>query len=321
MDLTERAEVVCFGMVMPATILVVDEFPARNTGTTWNQKTEFISDDAAIVAILLKKWGVQSGLICTALGDDPAGRSTVRQLSESGVLGEFRTSADIETSFELNVSDRSGGRTYFWRRDPRVLATLDTADLSMISGARMLYADWYDGDHTLRALREARRLDVPVFFNFEHGHEDSALLARFAPDITICQAVTDAAQLGNDAMGVAQRLLDAGVSLALVTMAEHGCLAVTRQATLYVQAPKVEVVDGCGAGATFSAGYQFGLVKGWDMEACLKFAVAAASLGCTRLGPVAFPVAQVQALAASLELHRDPAPDMWRGSVTDTIEM
>jgi sugar/nucleoside kinase (ribokinase family) len=295
-------------MVTPATVLVVEEFPGWNTGTTWSQKTDFISDDAAIVAILLKRWGVQTGLICTTLGDDPAGRNTVQQLSDAGVQGDFRVSRDVETPFELNVSDRSGGRTYFWRRDPKVLATLDTADLSMIRGARLLYADWYDGDHALRALREAKRLDVPVFFNLEHGHEDSELLARVAPDVTICQAVTDAAQLQNDAMGVAQKLLDAGVSVALVTMAERGCLAATHQATMYVKAPTVDVVDGCAAGATLSAGYQFGLVKGWEMEECLRFAVAAASLQCTRPGPVAFPVAQVRALAASLEVGAETAP-------------
>ena len=302
----DHVDVVCFGMVTPATVLAVDELPDWNTGTIWNHKAEFISDDAAIVAILLRKWGVQTGLICTTLGDDSAGRNTVRELAELGVMGDFRVSPEIETPFELNVSDRSGGRTYLWKRDPNVLATLDTADLSMIGGAQMLYADWYDGDHTLRPLREAGRLNVPVFFNFEHGHEDAELLARIAPQITICQAVTDAAQLQSDATSVALKLLDAGVSVALVTMAERGCLAVARQATLFARAPEVEVVDACAAGATFSAGYQYGLLNGWDMEGCLRFAVAAASLQCTRLGPEAFPVAQVQSLAASLDVERTP---------------
>ena len=105
------------------------------------------------------------------------------------------------TTYELNISDSTGGRTYFWRHDPVIMNTLETGDLSLIDGARMLYADWYDGSHVLRALKEASRLGVPVFFNFEHGHEDSELLARYAHYISVCQAVTDFAQLGDNSLG------------------------------------------------------------------------------------------------------------------------
>ena len=75
---------------------------------------------------------------------------------------------------------RPGARTYFWERAPEVLATLDTADLSLLAGAGLLYVDWYDGDHILRAMDEAIRLGMPVFLNFEHGHADSELLKRYA---------------------------------------------------------------------------------------------------------------------------------------------
>ena len=33
-----------------------------------------------------------------------------------------------------------------------MLETLDTADLSLLDGARILYVDWYDGDHIVRAI-------------------------------------------------------------------------------------------------------------------------------------------------------------------------
>ena len=297
-------ELVCFGMVTPAMLLVVDEPPDWNTGADYTHLTEFISDDAAIVAILLKKWGVQTGLIGTALGDDARGRSTVRQLEEMGIMGEFRLSSDVETPLEVNISDRAGGRSYFWRRDPQVLATLDDADLSMMRQAKMLYLDWYDGGHILRPLREAKQLGVPVFLNFEDGHLDPGLLSRYTPYMSVCQAITDAAQLGDNASEVASSLLDAAVPTVLVTLAAGGCLAATRQEWLRVHAPQVDLVDACAAGATFSAGYQYGLLKGWNMDECVRFAVAAASLSCTKVGPTAFPVAEVRALGATLKVER-----------------
>ena len=301
------AEVVCFGTLRPALLLTVDEPPAWGGRGTWNDTAEYISYDAALVALALRKWGVRTGLICTALGDDSAGREVARQMSDLDILGEFRLSPDIQTASEFIISDRTGMRTIFYKSDSRLLATLDTADLSMIAGARVLYLDWYDEGHVLRALREAGRTNVPVFFNFEHAYEDAELLARYAPYITVCQAVTDLANLerGNE-MRVASKVLEAGIPTALVTMAERGCMAVTRQTSIRVHAPTVTVVDVCAAGATFSAGYVYGLVNGWGLEDRLRFGVAAASLHCTRVGPTAFPVEEVRDLGASLTVEAGP---------------
>ena len=152
-----QPNVVCFGMITPATVLVVDEFPEHNAGAVWRERADFISDDAAIVSVLLKQWGMQTGLIGTALGDDAAGRDVAGKLSTLGVSGTFLISDQIETPYEVNISDSSGSRTYFWKKDPAILSTLDQADLSMIAGSKMVYADWYDGHHVLRAMTELRR--------------------------------------------------------------------------------------------------------------------------------------------------------------------
>ena len=293
-------EVVCFGMITPGVVLVVDRLPEHNTGTFVKQVAEFVSDDAAIVACLLRQWEVRSGLIGTALGDDPPGRKAAEQLAGLGILGEFRLSQHITTPLEVNVSDPTGARTYFWQRDPQVLATLDTAELSLMSGSQLLYVDWYDGDHILRPMTEAARLGIPVFLNLEHGHQDAETLARYGKSAAICQAVTDPAQKESDALAVARRLLEAGVGTALVTLAGDGCLAARRGKAVRAWAPTVKVVDGCGAGATFSAGLIYGYLKGWDLEGMVRFAVAAATLKCTAVGPIAFPLEEIESLASEV---------------------
>jgi len=290
-----------FGMLTPVAILVVDALPEHNTGALINAVTEFIFDDAAIVACLLRQWGVQSGLIGTAVGDDPRGREVARQLEEWGVLGEVRLSANITTPFEVDISDLTGARTYFWQRPPELLDTLDTADLSLLVGARLLYVDWYDGDHILRAMDEAARLGIPVFLNLEHGHADADILKRYAGRAAICQAVTDAAQRDcEDPLAVARKLLDAGVETALITLAEDGCLAVRGDEVIRVHAPSVKVVDGCGAGATFSTGFIYGYLMGWSLEASVRFATVAASLKVTRAGLQMFPITEIKLLASEI---------------------
>jgi ribokinase len=61
-------------------------------------------------------------------------------------------------------------------------------------------------------------------------------------------------------------------------------------------------VDGCGAGATFSTGFIYAYLKGWDLENSVRFATAAASLKVTRPGLQMFPIAEIMALAAQIEV-------------------
>ena len=296
--------VVCFGMITPARVLVVDELPDWNSGAVWTEGAEFVSDDAAIVAGLLAGWGVDVELIGSALGDDDAGRKTVETLSKMGVRGHFELRKGLETPFEVNVSDSRGGRTYYWNRRPELLRTLDDADLSALRDARMLYVDWYDAPHIERAMSHARRLGVPVFLNIEHGHQDTDTLASLAPYATVCQAVTDASQLGGDAKQVAKLLAENGVSSALITLASGGAVGMRNGALIHVEAPTLDVVDTCGAGATFSAAYINNWLKGSDLERSLRFAVAAASLKCSVVGPKAFPPREIHKLADTLSVTR-----------------
>ena len=291
-------------MITPARVLVVDRLPPWNTGTISTGGAEFISDDAAIVAGLLAAWGVSTELVGTALGDDESGRHTVRRLREMGIGGSFELRKDIETPFEINVSDSLGGRTYIWDRRPEALATLDDADLSAIEGAKLLYVDWYDSPHIIRAMRAAEAAGVPVMLNLEHGHSEAESLSALVPHATICQAVTDAAQIETNAESVAQLLMDRGVDTALVTLASGGVVGVRDEEAVHVAAPDLQPADTCGAGATFSAAYTVGLLAGADFEESLRFAVAAASLKCTVVGIKAFPQDQIRELARRLKTRR-----------------
>jgi len=294
----KSVQVVGFGMLTPVAILVVEKLPEHNTGALIKEISEFIFDDAAIVACLLRQWGMPTGIIGTAVGDDDRGHSLANQLKYWDVQSEVRFSREFKTPLEVDVSDETGARTYFWQREEKVLATLDYADLSMLDQAELLYVDWYDGDHILRAMDKAAQLKLPVFLNFEHGHMDMDILKRYAGRATICQAVTDAAQKDDGkSLDVAQKIIHTGVQTALITLAGEGSLVVQGERVLRIRAPKVKAVDGCGAGATYSAGFIFATLNHWKLEKSARFATAAASLKVTRPGLEMYPVEEILAFA------------------------
>jgi len=297
-------QVVGFGMLTPVSILVVEKLPEHNTGALIQEVSEFIFDDASIVACLLRQWDIPTGIIGTSVGDDARGHALANLLAKWDICSDVRFSRDFDTPYEVDVSDQSGARTYFWQREPKVLSTLDDADLSMLQDAEMLYVDWYDGDHIMRAMDEANRLNIPVFLNFEFGHGDPELLIKYASRATICQAVTDAAQKETcDPLEVAQKLVSSGIQTALITLAGEGSLVVKDNQILRIHAPQVKAVDGCGAGATYSAGYIYGHLKSWDLLQSVKFATAAASLKVTRPGLEMFSVDEILAYTPKIQVE------------------
>ena len=307
-----------FGMLTPVYIMALDKLPKHNTGAIVHEVSDYVYDDAAIIACNLSQWGVSAGMIGTAVGDDLLGHHVEETLESLGVQGKVRFTKKYATPLEVNVSDKKGARTYFWQRSDQILNTLDTADLSLIKKSSLVYVDWYDGEkHILRAMREAGRHNVPVFLNFEHGHKDPELLKKYAGLVTICQAVTDAAQIGKrqSMLGVARKLIKAGIQTAIITMASQGCMVLSGEEILRAIAPRVKAVDASGAGATFSSGFIYGHLNGWNLEQTVRFAIAAASLKVTRSGLDMFSVRKIQELARAVRIERM----VYRGDQFHTI--
>ena len=176
----------------------------------------------------------------------------------------------------------------------------------MLKGAKLLYVDWYDGDHIIRAMNEARRHNVPVFLNLEHGHNDPEIMEKYASRATICQAVTDAAQIGKKSamLSVAKKLLKAGIKTAIITMASQGCMVVQDDEIVRIYAPKVKAVDGSGAGATFSSGFIYAYLKKLEFGRICPLCDCSGFIEGYAFGLKMFPVKEIKAVASKLRVDR-----------------
>ena len=47
-----------FGMLTPVYIMALDRLPKHNTGAIVHQVSEYVYDDAAIIACNLRQWGI-----------------------------------------------------------------------------------------------------------------------------------------------------------------------------------------------------------------------------------------------------------------------
>lgn len=81
-----------------------------------------------------------------------------------------------------------------------------------------------------------------------------------------------------------RKLLTAGPSMVALKQGEKGCKVFTQEAELEVPSYPVTEVDPTGAGDCFDAGFVYGLLSGWDLARCARFANAVGALTVTKQG-------------------------------------
>ena len=304
--LPATGDVVCFGYLTYCLLLMVADLPPKNGGALVLDTVDTVGDDAAVIGSILSKWGVPTRFISSPVGNDYHGEKVVKHLKAWGVDVEHRVGEGLTTPLEVGIVDASGARTYFQRRDPPAADALTAPSHAQLSGAGMLYVDWYDGPGVLTAMETASSQGAPVFLNLESQYDNCAVLPGLLRHASICQVSMDEPGAPGDPVDVARSLIDQGVGTVLVTLGVHGCVVARGRQAFGIWSPKVRVVDGYGAGAAFSAGIIYGLRAGWSLESSAKFASAYAGLKCQLMGIAELPISEVQKAAATLLVRTLP---------------
>ncbi len=298
-----RGDVVCFGFLTYCLLLMVDRLPPRNGGALILDSVETVGDDAAIVASVLTNWGVPASLISSPIGNDHYGERVWEHLGSWGLDVRQQVNQECSTPFEIGILDPGGGRTYFQRREPSALSALTAPSAAELTGAGLLYVDWYDGPSVLAAMQTALSQDVPVFLNLESQYDKGPRSSNLLRYTSICQVSLDEPGASGSPCHIARSLISRGVGTVLVTMGADGCVVAQRQEAYCVRPPAVKVVDCYGAGAAFAAGIICGLRAGWPLENVARFACAYSALKCEVPGIAGLPVNEIQRTAATLDVR------------------
>ncbi len=265
----------------------------------------------ANVAVAAARLGEEAAFV-GGVGKDLFGDFILRALEAEGVAtsGVRRCEPPTRTSLAFVEIDEEGDRSFtFYRSDPAADELLSPEDVSgeLLSGASFVNFGSIPliKDPSRAAIQEAaklaRDLEVPVAFdvNFREHLWPSAEEAREAvdplfDDSFIAKLSDDELSplLGTeDAEEAANKLLERGVALVLVSLGPEGAFYATQGFAGSVPSYPVEVVDATGAGDAFLAAALTHLSE--DSEISLdeervreatRRGTAAGALACTDYG-------------------------------------
>ncbi|MBL7205342.1 MAG: hypothetical protein ISS63_13605 [Desulfobacteraceae bacterium] len=75
-----------------------------------------------------------------------------------------------------------------------------------------------------------------------------------------------------------------GPKQVVITLGSEGSIGLNDKGIFRQAAFPVNAVDTTGAGDVYHGGYIYGLLQGWEMSKCMRFASAAAALKCRKTG-------------------------------------
>ncbi|GAB5077894.1 5-dehydro-2-deoxygluconokinase [Arthrobacter sp. AD-310] len=269
---------------------------------------KYLGGSPSNVAVAAARHGRRTGVI-TRTGDDPFGIYLHRELQKFGVDDSFVAPvAGLQTAVTFcaikPVTDEFP--LYFYGRFPTAPDLQINAaelDLGAVREAGIFWStvtglcqepsrSAHIAAHEARprtSLKEGQFtiLDLdyrPMFWASEE--EARAEVAKVLPHATVA--------IGNDkecavAVGEgtpdeqADRLLAAGVEIAVVKLGAEGVMAKTRTERVVSAPVPVETLNGLGAGDSFGGAFCHGLLSGWPLEQVLDYANAAGAIVASRL--------------------------------------
>ncbi|HEY6047147.1 MAG TPA: PfkB family carbohydrate kinase [Pyrinomonadaceae bacterium] len=290
-------DAVGFGLNAVDHLIVVPEYPAFDTKSRFTEYQKSAGGQTATAMVALQRLGLKTAY-AGRFGSDDAGTFGRAELAKEEVNLDFAETirgAANQVAF-IVIDQRSGERTIIWDRDDRLSYAPEEAPVEIASRGRVLHIDAHDPPACAVVARAARVAGTIVTSDIDNIYEG-------LPDLLpLIDVLITSAEFPHRLTGID----DVRASL-IETKARYGCPIVgatlgARGALMYVDGQFIEstafaVPGGCrdttGAGDAFHAGFIFGMLRGEELEACVKLGNAVAALKCRELGGrAALPTAQ-----------------------------
>ena len=281
-------DAVGFGLNAVDHLIVMPSYPAFDTKTRLLEHIQSAGGQTASCMVGLQRLGMKTAY-AGRFGSDAEGAFGLQTLKDEGTdvsFAEIIPDSKNQIAF-IMIDEQSGERTIFWDRDEKLAYSQSEVPLSLARQGKVLHFDGHDPYACSQMAREAKRNSVITSLDVDNFYEGCEELLLFI-DVLISSE-----NFPRRLTGIRDE------HSALIEIKERfGCAIVgmtfgTRGSMLYVDGeflttPAYQVPGGAkdttGAGDAYHAGFIYGLLKGEEIEECMKLGSIVAALKCRKLG-------------------------------------
>jgi len=241
---------------------------------------------ASTALVTLSRMGIQTSFL-GSISDDPFGIEIVKGLKEERVDATFlKVTPGYTSQFAfIAINKQDGRRTIFWNRGsvPHLKST--DVDLRPFLKARILHTDALIVEASIEAARQAKDMGLTVVMDagtLREGYKELASLV----DVLIASErfSVPLVEAGEPPEKALEALRQWGPKEVIITLGSKGSIGWAGGEIISQEAFPVDAVDTTGAGDVYHGAYIYGLLQGWDMAECMRFASATSALKCMEIG-------------------------------------
>lgn len=277
-------QVIGFGENAVDWICRVPRFPQHDTKTQMEPILRKVGGQIATACSLCARYGLSTRYI-GRVGDDDLGRFAQEDLGKDPMDLQLEVVADTATHLSLIIVDRpTGGRTIIWDRDPRLGYREGELSRPLFVDGQTIHLDGNDLVASTQVARWAKEAGMRVCLDIDRVQPGVEELLRLTDFLIASRTFISA--FGKESSWRSNLRFAASVcpGFVAVTRGSQGAAALWDDEILEFPAFEVEVLDSTGAGDMFHGAFLYGVVQGWTIGRCMRFANAAGALACTGYG-------------------------------------
>jgi len=306
-----KVDVVGLGLNATDTVLMVREFPPLGGKERLTSIERQAGGQVATALVTCHRLGLRTRYI-GKVGDDEGGRFQLASLRREGMDVRYvRVVRNTPNQLgHIIVDQKTGERTVFWDRDPRLATLPSELSREAIRSTKVLHIDGCDVEAALRAARWAREAGALVVADLDTAYKKVETLFPYVDYLMASANFLPAVTGHDDPFRVLEYMSrEYGVPAPGMTLGRDGALLYWQGRFHYSPGFVVETRDTTGAGDVFHGAFIYGLIVGWEMGRILDFSNAMAGLNCTRLGARGgiATLAEAEKLMAAGSRHLNPA--------------
>ena len=253
-----------------------------------------VGGTARNVADNLTRLGIETHLL-SAIGDDDSGKQILNNAASIGLHVNFCiVSPEHHTAAYLALLDERGNLVMSVD-DMEILACITPQVIeeqrNLLQKAAMVVFDSNLSKQTIQTIfKVTRKFKVPVCADpasamlTEHLKPHLPKIHLITPNVAEAEILSGwSINNEDDAITAARRIVNAGVNIAIVTLAEAGVVYATAHDSGHIPVIATEVVDATGASDALTAAVVFGLLNDIEVDEAIRLGVSAAALtlACT----------------------------------------
>jgi sulfofructose kinase len=241
---------------------------------------------ASTALVTLSRLGIQTSFL-GSISDDHFGSEIVKGLKEENVDSTFlKITPGYTSQFAfIAITQPGANRTIFWHRGSVPHLGAGDVDLSPFSKAKILHLDGLMIEACLEAARQARKGGLSVVMDAGTMRDGSRELVSLVDVLIASEGFAEPlAGRGASPEKALAALSQLGPKEVVITQGSKGSVGLSGEEIFLQKAFSIDSVDTTGAGDVYHGAYIYGLLQGWNMPECMRFASATAALKCREIG-------------------------------------